>query len=97
MSEDKKNLPAGTNGDETDIIENRRIFSVPAEHTPQASETVHIPGDDSDELKIAGGSRFIKTGETPFISVHGEAQAQEAQSDVDKYSDRLTARPAERR
>ena len=93
MSEEKRNTPAGADGEETDIIEERHILSVPTEHTGGTGEPVRLPDDDTDELRPPTGGRFIKTGETPFVSVRAEQdEQQDDAAGVSKYTDRLTTR-----
>ena len=94
MSEEKKNpvLPDGNDATE-DIIPERKIRTADAVHTaPARGDSFFIPEDSRAEAPKSE-RRFIKTGETEFVSVRAETAEADA-TDVSKYSDRLTNAPA---
>ncbi len=71
----------------------RKINPVQAEHTGKNGDEIKLPEAQSDIISDAGAPRFIKTGTVPKIALH-EQKTEE--TDVAKFTDRLSVRPQQR-
>jgi len=69
----------------------KNIKTTPLLQTSGNSQ-VHIPDAPEEEPVTENSTRFIKTGETPFVSTSENTDAQEETTDVEKYTDRLSQR-----
>ena len=71
----------------------RKINPVQAEHTGKNGDEIKLPEAQSDIISDAGAPRFKKTGTVPKIALH-EQKTEE--TDVAKFTDRLSVRPQQR-
>ena len=92
MSKKKKNRPAATGAHE-DIIIERSLKAEEEVHTAEEPSPVYIPDetktDENREIPGDRTRRFIRTGETPFVSVRGETAKNETKTAVSKFTDRF--------
>lgn len=96
MSDEKNLTPEGAEQTE-DIITERKIRTVPQVHTVKGDRGVHIPQGSPASSPEQTTRRFIKTGDTPFLSVRAEKAEAETATEVTKFSDRLSTQAAEER
>lgn len=69
----------------------KNIKATPLLQTSGNSQ-VHIPDAPEQEVITEDNTRFIKTGETPFVSTSENNEAEEETTDVEKYTDRLSTK-----
>ena len=74
----------------------KNIKATPLLQTSGNSQ-VHIPDTPEEEVITENNTRFIKTGETPFVSTSEKADTEQETTNVDKYTDRLSARSKEKK
>ena len=95
QTEDSISLRSGLIKDK--VIE-RKIKPAPVEHTSGGDE-IRIP-ESVPEVKQPEDvhiPRFIKTNATPVVSVSGAEKPENDGRDIDKFSDRLTVKPPEKK
>lgn len=100
MTEDNRTVPADashssgiTLPDGASDSAPRKINPVPAVHTKGGEEEIKLPEAKDDIIADAGAPRFIKTGNVPKVTLHTETQSD---TDVEKFTDRLSVRPQQR-
>lgn len=100
MTEDNRIVPTdATHSGGTTLPEGasestpRNINPVPAVHTKGGNEGIKLPESKDDIIADSGAPRFIKTGNAPKVTTHGDT---ESATDVDKFTDRLSVRPQQR-
>lgn len=69
----------------------KNIKATPLLQTSGNSQ-LHIPDAPEEEIIPESNTRFIKTGETPFVSTSEDKSAEEETTDVEKYTDRLSGK-----
>ncbi len=69
----------------------KNIKATPLLQTSGNSQ-LHIPDAPEEENISENSTRFIKSGETPFVSTCENTDAEEETTDVEKYTDRLSHR-----
>ncbi len=100
MTEDNRTVPADASHSSGITLPNgasdaapRKINPVPAVHTKGGEEEIKLPEAKDDIIADAGAPRFIKTGNVPKVTLHTETQSD---TDVEKFTDRLSVRPQQR-
>ena len=94
MSKKNKNRPASHAGETAFPSGETKILGKPA-----VEETPRIPDDEEVPAPEAGLAtrRFIRTGETPYVSTRAPQDGEEDGISVNRYTDRLSAETAETR
>lgn len=95
QTEDSISLRSGIVKDK--VIE-RKIKPAPVEHTSGGGE-IRIPEKPAEEKQPADVHipRFIKTNTTPVVSATGAEEPETDGKDIDKFTDRLTVKPPEKK
>ncbi len=100
MTEENRNVPAdGSHSSGISLPDGaadkspRKINPVPAVHTTGGDGEIKLPETKADIITDTGAQRFIKTGSAPRVTLHAE---EKSDTDVEKYTDRLSARPQQR-
>lgn len=97
MSKKKKNRPVSSGIREDVVISReetgeRKIKTVAEVHTVEAPDAVYIPsGTEASPAEVPGEKtrRFIRTSDTPHVSVREDAAAKETETAVSKFTDRF--------
>lgn len=100
MTEDNRTVPSdASHSSGITLPENlpgaspRKINPVTAVHTKGNEDEIKLPEAKNDIISDAGAPRFIKTGNVPKVNVHTETPVD---TDVEKFTDRLSVRPQQR-